>query len=86
MKFEFSCTADETAMLVQDPVYQQLGSVLINQQKEHHEQCRDDLRRLHIQQKHNENLRRQVEVMRHTMQILEKRMAAYRKNHPDLLD
>lgn len=53
-------------------------------QETHNKAVINDLRRLHTQQqKHNENLRRQVEVMQHTMKILEKRIDAYRKNHPD---
>lgn len=91
VNFEFSCTEQETAMLIQDPVYQQLGSVLINQLKWESEQCRKqqdsghwrDMRRSQSnrstndrQQQHNENLRRQVEVMQHTMKILEKRIDA----------
>ena len=31
VNFEFSCTEQETAMLIQDPVYQRLGEVVIEQ-------------------------------------------------------
>ena len=82
------CNAEELAIMLSDPVYQALGAKLVDEisfaPKQEQSQKADDLRRLHTQQqKHNENLRRQVEVMQHTMKILEKRIDAYRKNHTD---
>jgi len=72
VNFEFSCTEQETAMLIQDPVYQALGMKLVNE---------ISFKPQPEQQKHNENLRRQMEVMQHTMQILEKRIESFKKHN-----
>lgn len=61
------CSAEELAIALADPVYQHLGEVLVAKLS---------------QARHNENLRRKMEVMEHAMQILEKRIESFKKRNP----
>jgi hypothetical protein len=81
INISIDCSADELSIMLSDPVYQALGMKLVQEvsfkpQKQEESQ--------NNQQNHgNDHLRRQVEVMQHAMSVLEKRIDAFRKNHPD---
>ena len=106
VNFEFSCTADETAILVQDPVYQALGMALVDQIKCESEQCRKQQdegghwRDMRSQNYHDRvkdverNLSRtldkvvknrdtQLDIMKHTIKVLEDRIASLKKRNSD---
>lgn len=107
VNFEFSCTEQETAMLIQDPVYQDFGKVLVDHIKWESEQCRKQQdegghwRDMRSQNYHDRvkdverNLSRtldkvvknrditQLDVMKHTIKVLEDRIASLKKRNSD---
>lgn len=52
VNFEFSCNAEEATILINDPVYQEIGMVLIDQLKRESEQCRNHDRKVN---QHNDH-------------------------------
>jgi hypothetical protein len=86
INISIDCNADELSIMLSDPVYQELGAKLINEVSfaPKQEKSQNNQHRIHeLQQKHADNLHRQVEVMQHAMSVLERRMDAFRKSHPD---
>lgn len=76
VNFEFSCNAEEAAVLINDPVYQQLGMVLVDYIKMKNEQLRNRQK----QQKCNNHYQQQMDIMKHNLNVLEKRIDAF-KSH-----
>ena len=93
VNFEFSCTEQETAMLIQDPVYQQLGSVLINQLKWESEQCRKqqdeghwrDMRRSQSNRSTNDRQQQQSDRFDHFRRVMEADRKA-QQSHNETVD
>lgn len=109
MKFEFSltvkavptadchlsidCNADELAIMLADPVYQELGAKLVNeisfapkqeQSQNHHDRVKDVERNLRrTLDKVVKNHDTQLGVMKHTIKVLEDRIASFKKRNPD---
>lgn len=78
INFEFSCNAEEAAVLINDPVYQDLGRALVDHVRLENEALRRN--KDHQQQKYSDNFRRQFDVMKKNIEILEKRIASFQKN------
>ena len=93
VNIEFSCNAEEAAVLINDPVYQELGKKLCSeisfkpkqQSQNYHDRVKDverNLSRTLDKVVKNRDIT-QLDVMKHTIKVLEDRIASLKKHNSD---
>ena len=92
VKCNLECTAEELSIALSDPVYQALGKKLISeisfkpkqQSQNYHDRVKDVERNLsRTLDKVVKNRDTQLDIMKHTIKVLEDRIASLKKHNSD---